>query len=658
MHVMKEESTMAASGGWTGKIARVDLASHQVSIASSLDMAHDYVGGRGFAARLYWDEVQPDIDALSPGNPLMLMAGPLGGTQAIACSRLVVSGKSPLLLPDQYGHATMGGSACAALKSAGFDGMVLSGRAAQPACLYVADGTVRIDDAGGLWGLDTQATLEKLQAAYGEASEALCIGPAGERLVRFALIMTRGGSCAGHGFGALMGAKRIKAIVFQAPGTVQAARPEELKDINLRIRGLIKGRQLMDPPIQGIELVRRAPCRGCPAGCPRGIYKHVSGAVEHRKNCASVYFYSDWDKKYHGGEASDQTFLATSLCDRAGVCTQELTKILDWLYACIQQGLIREEETGLRFDEIGSKTFFEAFLKQLVQRRGFGDLLAEGVMRAARSIGRGTELLLENTLSDTGFSAELYNGRYFITTAIFHATDPTNPMAQLHEVCFPLFKWTLWHVTDGGMSAVDTETLRAIARRFWGGEAAVDFSTYEGKAKAAFMIQNRTYAKETLVACDFFYPVVTPEGAPDHVGDPALESQLLSAVTGVDFDEQAYYRVGERVFNLTRAIHCREGRRGRQHDRLPEFNFTEPLASDKSNYFFLFNPECMLPGRQGELVSRKGLVLERDKFDAMLTEFYCLRGWDGLTGLQTEPFLQALNLDFLVQELKGKKCLK
>ena len=96
--------------GWTGTIARVDLSSGQTHTISSLDMAHEYIGGRGFAARLYWDEVSPETDALSPDNPLMLMAGPLAGTPAIACSRLVVSGKSPLLMPDQYGHATMGGS--------------------------------------------------------------------------------------------------------------------------------------------------------------------------------------------------------------------------------------------------------------------------------------------------------------------------------------------------------------------------------------------------------------------------------------------------------------------------------------------------------------------------------------------------------------------
>ncbi len=137
-------------------------------------------------------------------------------------------------------------------------------------------------------------------------------------------------------------------------------------------------------------------------------------------------------------------------------------------------------------------------------------------------------------------------------------------MAQLHEVCYPLFKWVLWYATDGDMSSVDTEAYRAIARKFWGSDEAADYSTYAGKAMAAFMIQNRTYAKETLTACDFFYPIVTPEGAPDHVGDPSIESRLLSAVTGIDFDEAAYNLAGERVFNLTRAIHAREGHIGRR----------------------------------------------------------------------------------------------
>ncbi len=183
--------------GWTGTIARVDLTSGSFQTESSRTMARDYVGGRGFAAKIYWDEVSPEIDALDPDNPLMFMTGPLAGTPAIACSRLVVSGKSPLLMPDQYGHATIGGSAAPTLKSAGFDGLVITGKSPRPVCLYVANGTVRIDDASGLWGLDTHATLDKLQQQYGKTCEPLCIGPAGGRLVGLALIMGRQASCGG-----------------------------------------------------------------------------------------------------------------------------------------------------------------------------------------------------------------------------------------------------------------------------------------------------------------------------------------------------------------------------------------------------------------------------------------------------------------------------
>ena len=120
----------------------------------------------------------------------------------------------------------------------------------------------------------------------------------------------------------------------------------------------------------------------------------------------------------------------------------------------LNRALSLRRKPDLPFEEIGSKRFLDAYLQALLERKGFGDIIAEGALRASRVIGRGTEQLLENTLSKEGFSARAYNGRYFITTALFHATDPTNPMAQLHEVCYPLFKWVLWYVSDGTMSAL------------------------------------------------------------------------------------------------------------------------------------------------------------------------------------------------------------
>ncbi|MCX8044173.1 MAG: hypothetical protein N3B18_08615, partial [Desulfobacterota bacterium] len=622
--------------GWRGNILRIDLSSHDASIASCDDFMHQFVGGRGFAARLYWDLVSADVGALNPENWLFFMAGPLAGTTAVACSRLVVSGKSPLLYPEQYGHATLGGTFADQLKRAGFDGIAVTGKSSEPVVLIVTEAGARIERAEDLWGRDTKETLDVLRTRYGTGVEALAIGPAGERQVRFALIMGYNGACAGHGFGAVMGAKKLKAIVVMAGrGNVHVARPDELKELNRTIRALVRGRHLIDPLVPGLELVRREPCKGCPTGCARGLFRGATGEIEHRKNCASAYFYSDYDKAYHNGIGSGMSFRATSLADHLGMCTQEMTKILWWLGECLSRGIVKETQTGLPFSQLGSQEFLLQFVHGLIGQQGFCEVLAQGAMRAAQHCGGAATTVLYEILEGSGFSARLYNPRFFITNAIFHATDRTNPMAQLHEVCYPMFKWVLWYATDGAMSPITTETIREAARRFWQREDAVDFSKYEGKGVVAALIQNRAYAKETLVACDFFYPIIIAEGASDHIGDPAIESRLLSSVTGITYTEKDLLTVGERVFNLTRAIQVREGHPGRSGDTLPEFNFTVPLERDDSNYFELFNPEFILPGPDGTLIKRKGAVLDRKKFEGMLDEYYDARSWDKGTGLPT-----------------------
>jgi aldehyde:ferredoxin oxidoreductase len=140
------------------------------------------------------------------------------------------------------------------------------------------------------------------------------------------------------------------------------------------------------------------------------------------------------------------------------------------------------------------------------------------------------------------------------------------------------------------------------------------------------------------------------------VGDPTLESRILSAVTGVEFDEEGYYLTGERVFNLQRAIQGREDRVGRKDDVLVEFNFTEPIEEEEG-LFGLFNPDFMLPGPGGEIISRKGKVVERDKFESMMDEYYEMRGWDAKTGLQKEGRLNELSLSDMVPDLRKLNLL-
>lgn len=637
--------------GWTGKIGLIDLGSGRVSLLPTRDWADAFVGGRGIAARLYWDLVSARTDALGPESALMLMAGPLAGTPAPACSRLVMLGTSPLLYPEQCTMASIGGTAAARMKAAGFDGLVISGRAPRPVVLHACAGTITLRPAADLWGRDIDETLRLLGERAAKGAGLLCIGPAGEQRVRLALVGSTGGSCAGHGFGAVWGAKNLKAIVLEGRLRPRVARPDKLKEVNQQIRAMIKGRQLMDPFVPGIELVRRAPCQGCPAGCPRGLYRHGSSTREEfRKNCGSAYFYLEEDTLAHGGQPSGDSFAATGMCDRLGLDTQELGKMFLWLKACRQRCPGVLASIGLSLQTLGSLEFIRDFLGRIAARQGFGDVLAEGVLRAAAVLGPEARACTEGIVENAGFAADLYNPRYFITNAVFHAVDP-NPMTQLHEVCYPLFKWVLWYATDGTMSEISTARLREIARRFWGSVEAADFSRYEGKGAVAARVQDRTYAKETLVGCDFFYPIITPEGTPDHVGDPTVESRLLSAVTGCSFSEQDYYRLGERAFNLQRAIQAREGRAGRAGDVLPECNFSEPLLEDRI-YFGMFNPEFMLPGPGGELITRKGAVLDRQRFSALLREYYRARGWDEASGLQTRAVLGNLGLECCMAELQ------
>jgi aldehyde:ferredoxin oxidoreductase len=201
------------------------------------------------------------------------------------------------------------------------------------------------------------------------------------------------------------------------------------------------------------------------------------------------------------------------------------------------------------------------------------------------------------------------------------------------------------------MSPITTDDLRRIAKRAWGSEQAVDFSTYEGKAQAAFIIQNRQHAKESMVACDRYYPILDTDQKEDRLGDPALEPQLFEAVTGRDLRESDYLALGERSCNLQRAIMGREGRSGREEDTLGEFNFKEPLESSEG-VFGMFNPDLELPGRGEEIISRKGMTLDQKAFELMKDEYYRMRGWEVTSGLQTRHCLEKLGLSFLCEAMK------
>jgi aldehyde:ferredoxin oxidoreductase len=645
--------------GWTGSLLRIELPSGEINKSNSMEYVDDFIGGRLLASRIYWDEFPKDVGALDPENLLMIMPGPLTGTTATACSRWVISAKSPHSYPDQYGFGNAGGLFGATLKLAGYDGLIVSGRAKGLSYVVIENEKVEIRDAGGLRGLTSDETMKKLNEIHGSSARVLCIGPAGENMVRFAIASTDQGGTLSNGMGAVMGSKNLKAIVITGNKKLAVAFPEKLNEINKRIRLLRKGLNesvyITEPMIEGIERVKSTPCYSCPTGCARATFKHTSGKVEVRKGCQSAYFYVPWDQMYHGS-ATENPFLATSLCNRFGLCTGEMANVIHWLHNCFKKGILSEDETSLPLSKIGSLEFIEALVDMITNKKGFGELLALGTRRASIEKGNAAEEAGLARITPSGYLNDGYGARVFLITALFYATETRSPIIQLHEVNYLLLKWALWHTTAGAMSPINTEDLRRIADRVWGGKKAVDFCTYDGKAKAAFIIQNRQHAKETMVACDWYYPLLDTDQKEDHMGDPTFVQQLFHAVTGRDMSEDGYLRLGERSVNLQRAIMGREGRAGRKDDTLNEFNFSEPVETSEG-VFGLFNPDLELPGAGDEIVVRKGKTLDRAEFEKMKDTYYLLRGWDEKTGLQKRQKLESLSLSEIIPELERHNLL-
>jgi aldehyde:ferredoxin oxidoreductase len=354
--------------------------------------------------------------------------------------------------------------------------------------------------------------------------------------------------------------------------------------------------------------------------------------------CQSSTFYQPWSQKYYGRQ-NDVPFYATKLCDDYGLDTWALELMILWMKRCYKAGILTDEKAGIPISQLGSLDFIQTLVRKISLREGLGDMLARGLDKAADFLGSEARREVRHT--------DPYDPRLYITTALLWATEPREPIQQLHEVGLPIAQWVNWVKKIEG-AYLSSEVLRAIARRFWGSEIAADFSSYEGKALAAKQIQDREYAKECLILCDWLWPVMASEYSEGYVGDPSLESAILSAVTGDEVNEEGLYRIGEKVFNLQRAILIREGHRGREDDRIPEEWHTVPLKSNA------VNADCVVPGKHGEVVCRKGAVVDRQAFERMKDEYYQLRGWDVATGFPSCAKLEELELDDVAQYLEQR----
>ena len=634
--------------GYAGKILLTDLSDGSTASLPTADYADRFIGGRGIAAKLYWDLVPPQTGALDPDNCLICVTGPVAGFTRLAGCRWQICAKSPAMDPEAFSYANLGDRWGSWLKYAGYDGLVVRGKADKPVYLFINNDTVEIRDASSLWGKTTFEAADHLKVELGKTVSVLTIGPAAENLVCFATMLTDDGSSGASGLGSVMGSKRLKAIVVAGNKRPQAADPERLSHLAERVLELRKDtwkNWFIDIPGR----TRLRPCYGCVSGCFRKSYK-AEGGRRFKFFCQPVHVYWEIPQKYHD-EWQEVSLLAIRLCDRYGLDTTVMQPLIAWLSSCYQEGVLREEDIGLPLSRIGSAEFIEELTRKIALREGFGDLLAQGTINAAAKVGPKAQQLLSASILTRANETRDYDPRLVLTNALFYATEPRRPINQVHELTHALWMWLNWSQgrEDAFLSYGD---LRVVAENFWGGAAAADFSTYEGKALAAKKIQDRAYAKESLILCDFLWPILWVRFAENHTGDPTMESRVLSAITGKEIDTAGLNKIGERIYNLQRAILLRQGSGGRQGDRLMDYLHEEPLQD------VFFNPECLVPGKDGELVSRQGAIIDRTDFEKLKSEFYELRGWEVKSGLPTGTRLLDLELGDVAADLKARDLLR
>ncbi len=674
---------MARPGGWVGKILRVDLTNRKISEISTFDYVPKFLGGRGLGAKICWDEVPPEVGAFDPENRLIFATGPLQGTLAPSSGRFMVLGKAPQTAPtESFTRSGIGGHIAPELKWAGYDGLIVQGKASKPVYLWITDGKAEILDATRLWGLDTYRTQQMIWKLHGPKTRVMVIGKAGENRSRIACILTDSGDASGQGgFGGVMGSKNLKAIAVRGTGSVTVARPKELMEITHRIQNLFSRKSFRSNPYQpeekgfkyniwgggygrgSLSLLEGELLNLChdpssgysqtPDGCfacPVSCRSHVKGPdiINGVAFCAQSYMYLE--SMVHQPEKgySKITWQAAKLADLYGINAYELMAIIPWLSDCYREKLLTEEGTGLPLKEIGSWNFISKLLHQMAEREGFGNLLAEGGQRAAAKLGGKAEKLAQMYYPRSGkFGGFREHWVYLGGFPTGYAVPPLalmwsldNRDAMVSHSYISMLWGAAFTIGQNALTAVPEKIfsiLKPVMKAAYGSAEAAEFFRTDGKslnwkwtAPVVKRYHEHSILKDSYILCDILFPYLFNANSSDHVGDTTLESRLYSAVTGVEMSEEESYRKGEMLCTLERALAARDGRT-RKDDILHDLYFEKEDAG-----------------------GRKYL---REDMERSKSDYYRLMGWNIKTGIPTTSALERWGLKEVAEDLQKRKIL-
>lgn len=612
---------MKTEYGWTGRLLRVDLTHEEWSIEKTERLAKKFIGGTGFGYKILWDEITPEVGALDPDNRLIFATGPLTGTLAPTSGRFEIISKSARSYPrETVTRSGIGGFWGPELKFAGYDALIVQGRSDSWTNLWIHNDSIEFRDAGEHLSQDAYSTQIRLRKELDQQAKVLCIGPAGENLSRLAIILSETSFASGRsGFGAVMGSKRLKAIAVRGTKPLSVYDPERLVEVTKEAMNLTKNDPRREWTTRILTLKERDDFinryrkknMGC-FGCPLQCFAHldVPDVGQSAAHCIDYYYYPAATHYY--GETFERDRAVCEgyvLANRLGLDTFEFWQMVKFLKDVYEEGLI-EADPDLPLDRIGSREFLRRLLELIARREGIGDLLAEGCARAADRIRDGWEFCSKYFPAyGSAAHADIRNNPGI---ALQWALDSRCPIIDQHNYV----RLSTSLRDDPQPHTLSDEQAKNLSRKAYGSEIAVDRSTFQHKPEAVIYEQNRSGVKNSLVLCDWVFPLVSSYATEDRVGDTSLESRLLEAVTGRALSEDELDKIGERIWNLARAIMVTEGRT-RDQDTIHESYFVE---------------------RNGQ----RGVA--KEDFEGAKTKYYRLRGWNEETGRPTRWKLDELGL--------------
>ncbi|MFQ5577413.1 MAG: aldehyde ferredoxin oxidoreductase family protein [Anaerolineae bacterium] len=639
--------------GYHGKILHVNLTSGQITVEEPPETFYrQYMGGSALGLHYVLKNTPPGADPLGPDNVLALTLGVTTGAPISGQSRMTATAKSPLT--GAIGDSQCGGFWPAELKFAGFDGIILTGRAAKPVYLWVNNGQAELKEAAHLWGKITGEAEATIKQELGDRRiEVLQVGPAGEAGVKFAAIMNMSNRANGRtGLGAVMGSKNLKAIAVRGSRKPTLADPDGLNELarwgaaalpesdiaglgkygtaetcgaNNAVGGLptrnwqsgvFEGVEAIDGPTMYDTILRganqdkqdrygRDTCYGCTVRCKRvveitdGPYRvdpHYGGPEYETLSTLGSYC---------GVSDLAAVAYANQLCNQYGMDTISCGATIAWAMECFENGLITAQDTGgieLRFGNAAAMT---AMTEQIARGEGFGKILGLGSAQAAAKLGRGQEFLI----TGKGQEAPAHMPQVKRSLGLIYAVNPFGADHQSSEHDPAIeggYKYYKDRLTPLGFT--ERQDKRSLG---------------DDKVRFALKTQHLYGMLDSVNLCQFVY------GPAWQLYGPQQTCNVVRCVTGWDVTLDELQTVGERRLNMLRAFNAREGI-DRRRDTLPEKFFKQALKGGRSD----------------------GLKLDRAEFERALDSYYRQSGWDVEDGTPTRWKLEELGLGWVADDLK------